>query len=110
VADKLELGLVVLSRTSFAAISLFRSDMERECSRWEDVCRMLDRGDLWHSRSAVAKFQEALHMELGKRAAGSSSVCTYPECILSPARTRSDEQQKEPCSRRERERPLPYSD
>jgi hypothetical protein len=46
VALILELALVVLSMTSSAAISLFPSDMERACSRWVDVCRMLDRGDL----------------------------------------------------------------
>jgi len=46
VAQRLELGLVVLSRTFFEAISSVRSDMERGCSRWADVCKTLDRVDL----------------------------------------------------------------
>jgi hypothetical protein len=58
VALILELVLVVLSTTSSAATSLFPSDMERACSHWADWCRMLDRGDLLRSMSAVARFPE----------------------------------------------------
>jgi hypothetical protein len=46
VAQRVELGLVVLSRTFSEATSSVRSGRERECSRWADVCKMLDRADL----------------------------------------------------------------
>jgi hypothetical protein len=88
VARKRELVLVALSRTSCAAISLFASDMGKECSRWVDVCRMLDRGDLWHSTSAVTNLKRHVQLGFGERTADSGSVSTYPGCILSPARRR----------------------
>jgi hypothetical protein len=46
VAQRPELGLVALSRIFSEATSSVRSDMERECSRWADVCKTLDRVDL----------------------------------------------------------------
>jgi hypothetical protein len=43
VVQRLELGRAALSRIFSEATSSVRSDMERECSRWADVCKMLDR-------------------------------------------------------------------
>ena len=45
-AQRVELGLAVLSRTVSEATSSVRLDTERECSRWAGVCKMLDRADL----------------------------------------------------------------